>query len=673
MDLQKLIEVVRREASGERALEQVSRITHFHRIQASPGYRAAAYHCLSELRRIGIDSEMLSYPFDGRASYWGMPSFLEWHAEEATLEVWEPRKERFKLADFSENRFSLIQRSCATSERGVLADLVRIEHAEEPRSYRGLDLEGKVVFTSTAKIGTVYEEAVRKRKALGIVTDHLRSFDPVRDQFTEPDAVTYTSFWWGMEKAFGFVLSPRTGARLRKLCSEGGKVRVKARVRSQSRAGALENVTALIRGRGERELIVVAHLCHPGPSANDNASGVGAVLETARVLSALIGRGTLETPRLSIRFLLVPEMTGTICYLAGEDSPGRRIDAGINLDMVGQKQDLCGSTLCFEDPPLSSHLFMVPLLEEIWDGFALDCRNPGRTDRYSSVRRASTDFSGGSDHLVLSDPAVDIPSPMIIQWPDRFYHTSHDTIDKVDPDMLERIVVLAASAVGFLASADPREIRAFLPLLVSRARERMVRDIRGRTDYLIRRSRGAVRSDRPEPLGEVADYGRFLAGRYARSLDAFLRRFGDGSRAERRLAEGCKRELTACALEESRLAQQRLKLLGLDARRTGGRRLRRTGRSVRGKAPRRVFPGPAPLFLDAFERRLRLRDRRELRVLTSESDWSAITTSALFWADGKRDIDRISSLVKLELGYTSRKMIESYFRLLKAAGFIAWR
>jgi Zn-dependent M28 family amino/carboxypeptidase len=45
-------------------------------------------------------------------------------------------------------------------------------------------------------------------------------------------------------------------------------------------------VTARLAGESEREILVVSHLCHPRPGANDNASGAAAALEAARTLAA---------------------------------------------------------------------------------------------------------------------------------------------------------------------------------------------------------------------------------------------------------------------------------------------------------------------------------------------------------------------------------------------------
>jgi aminopeptidase-like protein len=49
--------------------------------------------------------------------------------------------------------------------------------------------------------------------------------------------------------------------------------------------------------------------------ANDNASGCAAILETARVIKKLADEGKTPPLKRSIRFLFVPEISGTIAYL----------------------------------------------------------------------------------------------------------------------------------------------------------------------------------------------------------------------------------------------------------------------------------------------------------------------------------------------------------------------
>ena len=321
-------------------------IARYHRIQASPGFRQAAHYCLERLREAGIQAEVLSFPSNDKTRYWSAQMFQEWEATEAALHLVEPEDERRKLADFRDCPISLIQRSVSFEGE---AEVALLEDGEEEAEYERLDWRGKVVFTK-GDLNRVRELAVEKRGAVGIIFDGMRETPLVRARMDVPDALQYTSFWWtGQEqKCFGFVLSPRGGERLRRLIkkrTQNGEspIKVRAKVVSRLYDGEIEVVSALIPGETSEEVVIVAHLCHPRPSANDNASGAAAALEVARTLQRLVDEGKLAQPKRGIRFLWVPEMTGTYAYLATHEDEIERMVAGLNLDMVGQNQELCGS------------------------------------------------------------------------------------------------------------------------------------------------------------------------------------------------------------------------------------------------------------------------------------------------------------------------------------------
>jgi hypothetical protein len=61
---------------------------------------------------------------------------------------------------------------------------------------------------------------------------------------------------------------------------------------------------------------------------------------------------------------------------------------------------------------------------------------------------------GASDHEVFNDWGVQVPGIMMITWPDRWYHTSGDHVDKTDPTQLKRVVAIGAAAAYTIASAD---------------------------------------------------------------------------------------------------------------------------------------------------------------------------------------------------------------------------
>ena len=80
-------------------------------------------------------------------------------------------------------------------------------------------------------------------------------------------------------------------------------------------------------------MLLTAHLCHPRPSANDNASGVAALLAAAGCWPTLPGGGGC-----AVRFLWGPEFLGIAAYLHDVVHAGRAPVPvlALNVDMAGE-------------------------------------------------------------------------------------------------------------------------------------------------------------------------------------------------------------------------------------------------------------------------------------------------------------------------------------------------
>ena len=655
-------EAIREEFSGQAAKGYVVDITRYHRMQASPGFRQAAHYCLERLREVGVRAEILSFPADEKTQYWSARMFQEWEVAEATLHLVEPEDERRKLADFRDCPISLIQRSAPFEGE---AEVVLLEDGEEEAEYEGLHLKGKVVLTK-GDVDRVRQLAVEKRGAVGIISDGMRETPPVRARMDVPDAIQYTSFWWsGREKkCFGFVLSPREGERLRGLIKKQAQdgeppVKVRAKVVSRLYDGEIEVVSALIPGETNQEVVMVAHLCHPRPSANDNASGSAAALEIARTLQKLIDGGKLAQPRRGIRFLWVPEMTGTYAYLATHEDEIERLVAGLNLDMVGQNQELCGSSFLIEQPPQALPSFAPHLLERLREELLGETSAFGGTGSYALFRHAVIPFSGGSDHYILSDPSVGVPTPMIIQWPDKFYHTSQDTPDKVDPAMLGRVGSLAATYAYFLANAGSREATWLGYEMAARFKRDMVRFVQEKV------TEATNIGEETDKLGETVALLRkkvaYLIEREQQAL-ASLKRLSpeigvEGWQGEvtefanRELAKG-EEAVRVCAGERAELPEASKP--ELDEWEEKAARM----------IPRRLYRGPIPLRhylnqLNEEERerwwQMRQKHKKGFRILP---------TLAVYWADGKRSLLEIADLIELETGQRDAELLVEYFQML---------
>jgi len=454
--------LVKEELSGENAKSYVAEITHFHRIQASTTFHQAAEHVRDTLINMGLkDAKIEQFESDGAKKYWTHTSPMGWEVKSAELKIIEP--EELLLARYADTPTCLHTYSNATPSEGITAELVDVGKGTKPEDYEGKDVKRKFVL-ATGRAKPVHEQAVYKRGAVGVITDTLTyEFKNVRESVDIPDAHSYQSIWPTKEVAdrvtFGFSLSKRQGNHLREMLKTKKSVKLHAKVDAKLFPGHLDIVTATITGvsKPNEEVFLIAHLCHPQPSANDNASGSGLLLEIARTIQNLIDSNWIAQPARTIRFMWVPETHGTVAFLSSHEDLPSRLVAGINLDMVGENQELCKSTLTLDRTPdsLPSYLndLVLNLIEQSVKEFDI-LTDFGST---STFRYAVTTHSGGSDHHEFVDSTIGVPCIMLLQWPDMFYHTSMDTIDKVSADSLKRVGWIATVAALTLANADIEE------------------------------------------------------------------------------------------------------------------------------------------------------------------------------------------------------------------------
>ncbi len=164
--------------------------------------------------------------------------------------------------------------------------------------------------------------AVTQRGALGVVTTwSVPGFDAANRL---PGDFPSQVGWSGIQAApagqpgrFAFLISSRRAQEVKALMKRG-PIRVRAAVDAELAPGSLDIVSGLIPGTaaGGEEVVISAHLDHHKPGANDNASGSAAILEMARTMRNLIEAKRLPPPQRTIRFLWVPEYSGTWAWFS---------------------------------------------------------------------------------------------------------------------------------------------------------------------------------------------------------------------------------------------------------------------------------------------------------------------------------------------------------------------
>jgi len=208
-----------------------------------------------------------------------------------------------------------------------------------------------------------------------------------------------------------------------------------------------------------------------------------------------VTEGKIPPLKRSVRFLFIPEISGTEAYLRLNPDIRKKIFADINLDMVGEGLIKNHSYFRLNQTPWSLPTYLNDLMasyvewmgdsqrdaqEANWRTGGVLAPTGSRDPFYFLIER----YSGGSDHDVFVDAGVRIPAVLMIVWPDQWYHTSGDTPDKSDATQFKRVVAISAAAAQFLAAAGPAEAERLMAEISARQGGRLGED-RARAERLL--------------------------------------------------------------------------------------------------------------------------------------------------------------------------------------------
>ncbi|ASJ15445.1 DUF4910 domain-containing protein [Thermococcus radiotolerans] len=412
-------------------LHYIAEISQFHRIQGSKELPEAVRFIREELRIWGINAELYEEFYDGKSWFLTLKSPIAWDLVHGRVEVLE------KTLTTSQSPLVVMAHSPSGKAEGEVVHIAREEDWE--------NAEGKIVL-----VGRDWRDAYRKANEAGAL-----GFIAYREG--TGDAIPYIGLFlakddleWAKIPAVAVPESLAKGI-VGKLNS-GEKVEAKIEVETQINERQVLPILYAEVGR-EPFVLFTAHICHPKPGANDNASGSAMLMELARVLGRLYD----DSFRFGFAFLWIPEYYGTQAFVenyAGLD----RYYAVINLDMVAGSEDRAGSTIMLVRTPLSRFSVVSGLLE-----YFLGLSNAaGKSFSGSPMPRLklkSYPYEMGSDHDVFN--FFGIPSVMSITWPDRFYHSSEDTVEKVSKTSIEIIGRAVLATALALAKAETEELQRF--------------------------------------------------------------------------------------------------------------------------------------------------------------------------------------------------------------------
>lgn len=477
------------ESSGELALRNEILLTGVNRNRKPEEYKTGYFETafiLEKMKEYGYDeAAIIDLPTRSQST---------WDAEEAELWLLEPEKK--KMVDLKEIAASLCSGSASTD---TTAELVDVGPGYDDGFYKDKEVKDKIVLVYGPP-ERARQLAVEKYGAKGIIA--CSSSHPEFD----PDQLGFNSIRLDEndKPTFAFMVSERTYHQLKQILEGKIKVVVRAMVKTRMVPYKEEMAAGLLKGteKPEEELVFTAHLFEGfvKQGANDDASGCVAILEAGRVIKKLMAEGKIPPLKRSVRFLFVPEISGTRAYIQKYPEISRRFFANINEDMVGEALVKNLSAFRLETSPYSLPTYLNDVVasfvewmgtsqrvsqDEGWRNYAVLSPAGSRDPFYYSI----DGFSGGSDHIVFVDGSVRVPAVMFICWPDMWYHTSGDLPDKSDSTQLKRVVALSVASAIFLANAGPEEARSILNEVSWRGMKRLGEE-KGRAEDLILRSEG---------------------------------------------------------------------------------------------------------------------------------------------------------------------------------------
>ncbi len=443
------------EASGETAWNTIMETGGYNKDRLSDEYRSTFYeskYIYDRLKQYGLPGAAIER-FPGGEVWDGIRG-----------ELWEVKPLHQKLASYRDMTAMLVRGS---SPADVEAELVWIGTGKE-EDIDSTTVTGKIVVTE-GSIYTAHRIACIKYGALGVVAISMSR------PYLDPIQIPWRGIGGrgGQESKFGFYLPYRSGYFLKKRLLNGEKITVHAVVESKMEKYEIQDVVCHIPGTDPDagEVIFSAHLFEGivKQGANDNKSGSAAILEVARVLHGLIEEGRLPRQRRTIRFVWGPEFSGIGRWVKNNKRLMEKTLCNINMDMVGEWLTKNKAYMSLIRTSYGNPHYINDVMENYYRYVGkrsrehIHTRSSGSTVFQRIVAPTGADepfyytiepHYGASDHEVFNDWGVGVPGVMMIAWPDQWYHTSGDRVDKSDPTQLKRVVIIGAAAAYTIASAD---------------------------------------------------------------------------------------------------------------------------------------------------------------------------------------------------------------------------
>jgi hypothetical protein len=269
---------------------------------------------------------------------------------------------------------------------------------------------------------------------------------------------------------------------------------------------------------------------------------------------------------------------------------------------------------------------------------------------------------------------------MLLQWPDLFYHTSMDTIDKVSEDSLRRVGWIATVAALTLANATSETAFQFANETALRGAARITEaSHKAIGEFFAKKGGFRLKQRRSELARELAKTAVFHRNRIGhivwREQQAIrsVKRFGEDLRLNTLIKKCCKDIIDLGKKEMARLGDT-LEFVT----KTAGLRLlpkledSKTDRESKQQVPRRLFRGT--LSLEVIRKGLGEKEYEwYVEILEQDVEFEKKMAEILNFMDGKRSMYEIVQAVSAEYSETSIKDALKFLRDLEKLSLVSFK
>jgi len=627
------------------SMEFMRRIYSTDRWFTFPKFAETANYVADTMRQIGLrDVEILNAPADGQTQvgFWTMP--MAWDIRQGALEIVSPvlPAESRLLADYRTVPTSVGMWSGPTPPKGVTGEIVELEDPSVEKIHK-LDLRGKFVLTA---------RDLREFKWMLVDTGALGTISAFTENPALRDGREWINSWGDYGWAFtrkstpllSFSITPRQLELLQNLLVKG-PVKVRATVQSRYYEGSYPIVTGVIRGSmGGQEVLTLGHSFEQG--AQDNATGVAAMLEAMATLNRLIESGRLPRPRRTIRMLTTAEIYGSLSYILKHPGRMRQTVAAICIDTPASSYDMAGSEYTFYMNPQVAASYVDALILKIAATYFAKVRRPWHSHPAAA---------GGDNYL--SDPMIGIPTIWVYSssW-SITHHNSEDTPERVDARSMRDLSAVNAMFLYYIAAAGESEALWMAELALTRGYEEILAAL---APFIERVGAASDTAELSTILRDGLEQIEYSVGRGKQAVTSATRLLQTTS-GFKQIAERLDR---FGAEQSSRL---------LDA---VNRRAEELGLPVPIRPANRPFDLKLATSSELVVQRKRIGTLPLDDLSPAEREgypsgaWNIIPITALYWCDGHRSLAEVARLTRLEWGSLNFD-VEGYFRFLARHGYV---